>query len=69
MRLKIYLGVLLAAFACLSLSAADAKKAPAKFEVQLLWGTDLPKSPDPTHKPVDAEVGRKLGSLPLRFKN
>jgi hypothetical protein len=50
-------------------AGGEAGKPPAKFEVQLLWGTDLSQSPDPSHKAVDADVGHKLNSLPLRFKN
>src|SRR4051794_37731155 len=54
---------------CWIATGGEAEKAPAKFEVQLLWGTDLSQSPDPSHKTVDSDVGHKLNSLPLRFKN
>ncbi len=71
MKLRFFAGVLLAMIlsGVLPAFAADAKKAAAKFEVQLLWGTDLEKSPDATHKPVEADVEKKIKSLPLRFKN
>jgi len=34
-----------------------------KVEVQLVWGTNEKKSPDPQHKPVDPAVVKRLGSL------
>jgi hypothetical protein len=40
-----------------------------KLEAQLIWGANDEKSPDPTHKPVDAEVAKKLKSLPFKWKN
>ena len=38
--------------------AADTKM---KLEVQLIWATNDRQSPDPTHKPVDAEILKGLG--------
>ena len=71
MRSRFFAATLLTLVACgfFSLVAADAKKALAKFEIQLLWGTDLAKSPDAKHQPVEPDVDKKLKSLPLRFKN
>lgn len=40
-----------------------------KLEVYLIWGTDDAKSPDPRHKPVDADLLEKLKKLPLKWKN
>jgi hypothetical protein len=37
------------------------------LEVQLLWGTDAEKSPNPAHKPVEPEVKKKLEELPLKW--
>jgi hypothetical protein len=34
-----------------------------KVEVQLVWGTNEQKSPDPKHKPVDPALVKRLGSL------
>lgn len=40
-----------------------------KLEVQLLWGTNDSKSPDPKHKKVEPEVKKKLADLPLKWSN
>jgi hypothetical protein len=40
-----------------------------KLEAQLIWGTNDANSPDPKHKPVDADVKKRLGDLPLKWKN
>jgi len=70
MRPKLLAAVVLTTLLCAVLPAlaANAKK-EARFEIQLLWGTDLAKSPDTKHKPVEPDVERKLKSLPLKFKN
>src|SRR5437879_5436746 len=57
---------LMAAFVALGQSAAKPDK---KIEVQLLWGTDAAKSPNPAHKPVEAEIKKKLKDLPLKWTN
>jgi hypothetical protein len=71
MRLRTFVIALLGALFCGALVSpgADAKKKPAGFEVQLLWGTDLTNSPNPEHKPVDPDVGKRIQSLPLKFKH
>ncbi len=46
-----------------------AHSAELKVEAVLLWGTDEAKSPNPKHKPVDAELKEKLKKLPLKWKN
>ena len=40
-----------------------------RLEAQLIWGTNDPHSPDPTHKPVDPDVLKKLSALPLKWSN
>ena len=40
-----------------------------RVEVILVWATNDERSPDPKHKPVDAELARKLGKSPYRWKN
>jgi len=37
-------------------------------EMQLIWATNEPKSPDPKHKPVDADVAKLLENTPYRWK-
>ena len=70
MRLKLIAAIILTTALCGLLTSRGAeKKEVAKFEVQLLWGTDAEKSPNPKHKPVDPDVAKKLKSLPLKFKN
>jgi hypothetical protein len=39
------------------------------FEATLVWGSNDPQPDDPKLKPVDAEVARKLGKLPFKWKN
>lgn len=40
-----------------------------KYEAQLIWATNDKKSPDPKHKPVEPDVKKKLGELPLKWDN
>jgi hypothetical protein len=37
-------------------------------ELQLIWATNEPKSPDPKHKPVEADVAKLLENTPYRWK-
>lgn len=62
--------ILTAALVCavITTAGADAKKA-AVLEVQLLWGTDMEKSPNKDHKPVDPDVEKRIHSFPLKFKH
>jgi hypothetical protein len=46
---------------------ADSKE-PMHVEMLLIWGTNDPMSPDPDHKPVDAELARKFAKSPYRWK-
>ena len=50
-----------------ALSAATA--AERKMEARLVWGTNEDKSPEPSHKPLDAELSKKLREMPLKWKN
>jgi hypothetical protein len=36
-------------------------------EMQLIWATNEPRSPDPKHKPVDADVAKLLADTPYRW--
>lgn len=56
---------------CLALPFAGrgAQARDLKFAALLVWATDAETSPEHSHKPVDAEVLRKLKELPLRWKN
>ena len=40
-----------------------------QLESLLIWGTNDRQSPDPTHKPVDADILKKLQKLPLKWTN
>ncbi len=40
-----------------------------KVEVLLIWGTDALDSPNPSHKPIDAELARRLTKSPYRWKH
>jgi len=46
---------------------AQSHAADMKLEAQLIWGTN-DKSTDPTFKSVDADVTKKLESLPFKWK-
>jgi hypothetical protein len=46
---------------------AQAADSPIKVEVQLIWGTNDSKSPNPRHKPVEPAVLKKLKELPLKW--
>src|SRR5258708_1549692 len=48
---------------------ANAGAADMKLEVQLLWGTNDKQSPEPKHRPVEADVHKKLKELPLKWSN
>ncbi len=37
-------------------------------EMQLIWATNEPRSPDPKHKPVEADVAKLLADNPYRWK-
>jgi hypothetical protein len=40
-----------------------------KLEAQLIWGANTQTSPNPRHKPVEANVAKKLKSLPFKWSN
>jgi hypothetical protein len=73
MRFKLSLAPLLiwsfAASALLALGEVRAQAEVLKLETQLIWGTNDPHSPDPTHKPVESGVKKKLNELPLKWTN
>lgn len=48
--------------------ARAAESGELKLEIQLVWGTDDAKSPNPKHKPVDGEIREKIKKLPLKWK-
>jgi hypothetical protein len=35
----------------------------------LVWGTDHEKSPEPSHKPLDSALVKKLKNMPFKYKN
>ena len=49
--------------------AQPALAGDVKLEVYLIWGTDDAKSPNPKHKPVDADLLTELKKLPLKWKH
>jgi hypothetical protein len=55
---------LLLAFSTLASVAGD-----MKVEAQLIWASGDAKSPNPKHKPVDADVQHKLSTLPLKWSH
>jgi len=74
MRAKLISATFLAWFSTLgvlfAVSNFSAQAAAAmNLEVQLLWGTNEPKSPDSKHKEVEPAVKEKLQKLPLKWNN
>jgi len=63
------LGLFCLALGAGRLQAADTNTTKLKLEAQLIWGTNDHQSPDPSHKPVDADILKKLQSLPLKWTN
>jgi hypothetical protein len=59
------------AVAALVLASVEARALAAdmKLDVQLLWGTDEAKSPNPKHKLVEPDLREKLKRIPLKWKN
>jgi hypothetical protein len=59
------------AVACTLLACGGlrAQAATIKLRVQLVWGTNDDRSPDPKHKPIEADVKEKLKELPLKWSN
>jgi hypothetical protein len=43
--------------------AGPTRAADLRLDVRLIWGTNERSSPDPTHKPIDTPLTRKLGKL------
>src|SRR2546423_9367706 len=73
MRSKLILAPLLAGVLAAGASVTSGGVSPSgsvlKLEVQLIWGTNDPQSPDPKHKPVESAVKKKLDELPLKWTN
>ncbi|MEY2429480.1 MAG: hypothetical protein QOJ40_2365 [Verrucomicrobiota bacterium] len=73
MRSKLILAPLLAwvlaTGASVTSGGVSPSEPPLKLEVQLIWGTNDPQSPDPKHKPVESAVKKKLNELPLKWTN
>jgi hypothetical protein len=63
--------VLRPGFAALALTimVSAAAAADRKMEARLVWGTNADKSPDASHKKLDGELAKKLGEMPLKWKN
>src|SRR5438105_7310113 len=73
MRFKLILAPLLiwllSAGALAASGGVSAAGSGLKLEVQLIWGTNDPQSPDPKHKPVESAIKKKLNELPLKWTN
>ena len=57
------------AFSLLVLTGGVTRAADLKLEAQIVWGANDEKSPDPTHKPVEEDVRKKLADLPLKWSH
>lgn len=63
---KFFLSLLLLAFV-FSASAIQAKD--VHLELQLIWGTNDPQSPNPKHKPLESGLAKKMKNTPFKWKN
>src|SRR3954466_2483646 len=61
--------VLVALFAAFAAFGQTPAKPDKKIEVQLLWGTDQPKSPNPAHRAVEADIQRRLKNSPYKWSH
>ncbi len=61
--------LLTALFFSLVLSVQAVQAGDVKLQLQLIWGTNDAQSPDPKHKPVDAELAKKMEKTPFKWKN
>lgn len=62
-------GAGLALVLLLAWGGVSAQNADLKFTAILVWGTNDSRSPNPKHKPVEAEIKKKLKGLPLKWTN
>jgi len=53
----------------LSFSAVATWAAERKIEARLIWGTNDGTSPEPSHKPLEGDLAKKLNEMPLKWKN
>jgi hypothetical protein len=58
----------LLAFFFLAFAALSASAKELKLEAKLIWGTNDEKSPNPSHKPIDAVTAEKLRKV-FKWKN
>ena len=58
-----------AGFAFFVCGGSGVQAATLRLQAQLVWGTNDDHSPNPKHKPVEADVRRKLKELPLKWSN
>src|SRR5690348_12385913 len=65
--LALMVGAVLSLFA--AVPSIQAKPHDMELEVRLIWGTNDEASPDPNHKPIDAELAKKLSKAPSKWKN
>jgi hypothetical protein len=55
--------------ATIGLALATASAGERKMEARLIWGTNGDKSPEPSHKPLEGDLAKKLNEMPLKWKN
>jgi len=48
---------------------AQGRAQAVKLEAQLVWGTDTATQANPSHKPVEEDVQKKLAELPLKYSH
>ena len=66
---RIAVAAILLALVASSFFAGASNSSDLKIELQLIWGADVQKSPDPKQKPVSEEVAKTMKASPFKWKN
>ena len=57
------------ALGCLLLLQAQASATDLALDIQLIWATNDEHSSNPNHKPIDADLAKKLSKAPYKWNN
>jgi hypothetical protein len=66
---RIWIFAVVSILGIVAYEAGGAAPEPYSVKVQLVWGTDLEKSPDSHHKPIDDALAIKLSKSPFKWKH
>jgi hypothetical protein len=66
---RIWLLTALCLLGVVAYKGSAASPPPVWIRIQLIWGTNDKKSPDPKHKAIDDELAKKLSKSPFRWEH